>query len=339
LVRLSDFDYELPEELIAQTPLADRASSRLLHLERTSGAIHHRQFRQVVDLLEPGDVLVMNNTRVNAWRFIGRKETGAEIEILALNEKEECVFECLVKPAKRMKPGAKVDLSDALSAEMVSADADGPTRLVRFTCSEGDLYTEMSKAGTVPLPPYITKLLDDPERYQTVVASQPGSAAAPTAGLHFTPDILAQLKEKGVHIVHVTLHVGIDTFRPIQVDDVTEHKMHGEVCEILPQVAKVINEASGRVIAVGTTAVRTVETFATGPKQVGHGRLTSTLFIRPGSEFKAIDGMFTNFHLPKTTMLLMISTLSSRESILNAYKEAVKERYRFLSFGDSMLIL
>jgi S-adenosylmethionine:tRNA ribosyltransferase-isomerase len=339
LVRLSDYDYHLPDDLIAQTPLPDRAASRLLHLNRTSGEVQHRQFREVADLLQPGDVLVMNNTRVNAWRFLGQKESGAKIEILALREVEPCVFECLVKPAKRMKPGISVRINDLLTAEMVGGGEDRPTRFVRFTSRVDQLHEEMAKAGNVPLPPYITESLDDAERYQTVIASQAGSAAAPTAGLHFTPEILQQLKAKGIRLAEVTLHVGIDTFRPIQVDDVTEHQMHGEVCEILPAAAAVINLATGRIVAVGTTAVRTLETFASGPRTVAVGRRTSTLFLRPGSEFQVIDGMFTNFHLPKTTMLLMISALTSRERILNAYDHAVSEKYRFLSFGDSMLIL
>jgi S-adenosylmethionine:tRNA ribosyltransferase-isomerase len=337
LVRLSDFDYHLPEDLIAQTPLEDRAASRLLWLNRGTGEVIHRQFRDVPGILEPGDTLVLNNTRVNAWRFNGRKETGAEIEILALKELEPGTFECMVKPAKRMKPGARVDLGNGLLAEALESE-DGPTRRVRLS-ADGDLYSTMAKAGSVPLPPYITETLNDPERYQTVVAQHPGSAAAPTAGLHFTPEIIDALSANGVNVVEVTLHVGIDTFRPITVDDVTDHQMHGEVCEILPHVAEQINETKGRVIAVGTTAVRTLETFAQGPKRVESGRRVSTLFIRPGSQFQIIDGMFTNFHMPKTTMLLMISALSTREHILNAYAKAVNERYRFLSFGDSMLIL
>lgn len=338
MVRLSDFAYELPEELIAQTPLADRAGSRLLHLDRVTGEVTHCAFRDAGQFLRAGDVLVLNNTRVNAWRFIAHRSTGAEIEILALREVEAGVFECLAKPAKRLKVGEAVAVAEGLTATLVGAGEEA-IRLVRFESETADLHRHMAEVGHVPLPPYITTALEDKERYQTVVASQPGSAAAPTAGLHFTPEVLAGLREKGVEIAEITLHVGIDTFRPVQVDDVTDHKMHGEVCEIRPDVAERINARKGRLIAVGTTAVRTLETFATGEGMVGSGQLESKLFIRPGYEFKAVDGMFTNFHLPKTTMLLMISAMAGRENVLAAYAQAVAERYRFLSFGDSMLIL
>jgi S-adenosylmethionine:tRNA ribosyltransferase-isomerase len=337
MVRLSDFDYHLPEELIAQTPLADRAASRLLHLDPATSAVSHLQFRQCIDLLHEGDVLVLNNTRVNAWRFLGEKSTGAKIEILALKELEPGIFECLVKPAKRLKLNDPISITEQLTAELVG-HGDEAVRYVRFS-SNRNLYEAMDEGGQVPLPPYITETLDDKERYQTVVAQHPGSAAAPTAGLHFTPEILSQIRAKGVEIAEVTLHVGIDTFRPIQVDDVTHHQMHGEVCEISPESARRINQRKGRLIAVGTTSVRTIETFATETGEIKPGRLESRIFITPGYQFRAIDGMFTNFHLPKTTMLLMISALAGRESILAAYGEAVESRYRFLSFGDSMLIL
>ncbi|MEI7576771.1 MAG: tRNA preQ1(34) S-adenosylmethionine ribosyltransferase-isomerase QueA [Armatimonadota bacterium] len=337
MVRLSDFDYHLPEELIAQTPLSDRAASRLLHLDKASGDVAHLQFRNCPGLLNEGDVLVLNNTRVNAWRFIGEKSTGAKIEILALKELEQGVFECLVKPAKRLKLGDPISISPRLVAELVG-QTDETTRLIRFSSAE-NIYLAMDEAGTVPLPPYITESLDDKERYQTVIAQHPGSAAAPTAGLHFTPEILDQIKAKGVDIVEVTLHVGIDTFRPIQTDDVTNHQMHGEICEVSPQAAQRINERKGRLIAVGTTSVRTLESFATHAGEIEPGRQESRIFITPGYKFRAIDGMFTNFHLPKTTMLLMISALAGRENILIAYDEAVRNRYRFLSFGDSMLII
>jgi S-adenosylmethionine:tRNA ribosyltransferase-isomerase len=337
VVRLSDYDYHLPDELIAQTPLSERAASRLLHLDKASGEVAHLNFRDCTDLLEPGDVLVLNNTRVNAWRFIGEKLTGAKIEILALKELESGVFECLVKPAKRLKPNDPIKISPTLSAELVG-QGDEAIRHIRFS-SPVDLYQAMDEAGNVPLPPYITETLDDRERYQTVVAQHPGSAAAPTAGLHFTPEILDQIKSRGVSIAEVTLHVGIDTFRPVQTDDVTDHQMHGEICEILPHVAHLINKRKGRLIAVGTTSVRTLESFANPSGEIEPGRQESKIFITPGYKFLAIDGMFTNFHLPKTTMLLMISTLAGRENILHAYREAVENRYRFLSFGDSMLIL
>lgn len=336
MVRLSDFDYSLPEELIAQTPLVDRSASRLLHLDKRTGEVNHKRFSDCVELLEQGDVLVLNNTRVNPWRFIAQKPTGAKIEILALREVEPGVFECLAKPAKRLRRGEQVQISESLFAELVG-EGEEAIRLIRFR-AEGDLHDAMHEAGNVPLPPYITHQLEDRERYQTVLAKHEGSAAAPTAGLHFTPEILARLTAKGVKIAEVTLHVGIDTFRPIQVDDVTHHQMHGEVCEMLPVAAEIINRRQRRLIAVGTTSVRTLETFAIAGGQVETGLRESRIFITPGYDFKVVDGMFTNFHLPKTTMLLMISALAGREAVLSAYRKAVQERYRFLSFGDSMLI-
>ncbi len=297
----------------------------------------HLQFRDSIDLLCEGDVLVLNNTRVNAWRFIGDKSTGAKIEILVLKELEPGVYECLVKPAKRLKLNDPIKISDELHAELVGL-SDEAIRHIRFS-SAGNLYEAMNEAGNVPLPPYITETLSDKERYQTVVAQHPGSAAAPTAGLHFNPEILAQLEEKGVQIAQVTLHVGIDTFRPIQTDDITHHQMHGETCEISDETAKTINERKGRLIAVGTTSVRTLESFASANGLIEPGRKESKIFITPGYRFRAIDGMFTNFHLPKTTMLLMISALAGRKNVLSAYEQAVQNRYRFLSFGDSMLII
>jgi S-adenosylmethionine:tRNA ribosyltransferase-isomerase len=337
MVLLSDYDYHLPEELIAQSPLSERDSSRLLHLHRTSGKVEHRMFADTPEILQPGDVIVMNNTRVNAWRFYGNRPTGGQIEILALKEVEPSVFEVMLKPAKRLKVGDEIIVNQNLKAEVIERGEDA-IQIVKFH-STTDLYAEMSRAGEVPLPPYITHKLQDPERYQTVVAQVAGSAAAPTAGLHFTPRVLDRLREQRVKIAEITLHVGIDTFRPIQVDDVTHHQMHGEICEIRPEAAAVINARKGRLIAVGTTAVRTLESFAMTGRKVADGRMESRLFIRPGIEFQVVDGMFTNFHMPKTTMLLMISSLSSREKILEAYRQAVEAKYRFLSFGDSMLIL
>ncbi|HLO97818.1 MAG TPA: tRNA preQ1(34) S-adenosylmethionine ribosyltransferase-isomerase QueA [Fimbriimonas sp.] len=338
MVRLSDFDYDLPEELIAQTPLADRSASRLLHLDPLTGAIVHRKFVDLVDMLNPGDVLVLNDSRVNACRLLGQRPTGGQVEVLALREVEPLVFECLVKPSKRLKPGARVEFGLGLFAEVLG-DAHEGTRLVRFM-GPGDVRVLMHEVGKMPLPPYIHTHLDDAERYQTVVAQHAGSAAAPTAGLHFTPEILANLKSKGVLVETVTLHVGIDTFRPIQVDDISQHVMHGEECEISPSTAASINGATGRVIAVGTTAVRTLESFASsGAARVDAGRKSTQIFISPGYKFKVIDGMLTNFHFPKTTMMLMISALASREFVLAAYEAAVREKYRFLSFGDSMALL
>ena len=294
-------------------------------------------FREVVDILGPGDVLVLNNTRVNAWRFRGKKPSGGEVEILALKETSSGIFECLIKPAKRLKPGATFQLGLDINGTILEGGEE-PTRIVQLTSETGALHAKLALIDEMPLPPYITEKLDDWERYQTVFSESNGSAASPTAGLHFTPEILTALKAKGVKIATVTLHVGIDTFRPIQVDDVTTHQMHGEICEITQESADLINNATGSIIAVGTTVVRTLESFATAPGKVGHGRKESKLFISPGYSFKIVDGMFTNFHFPRTTMLLMISAISSREAILRAYGLAIDEKYRFLSFGDSMLL-
>lgn len=309
-----------------------------MHLDPSNGNVAHRRFTEVVDILHPGDVLVMNDSRVSAWRFLGHKPTGGQVEVLALREVEPSVFECLLKPGKRLKAGSTILLSPTLEAEVLVGGEDG-LRMVRLS-SSGGLREEMSKAGRIPLPPYIHTHLENSERYQTVIAREEGSAAAPTAGLHFTEEILNQLRAKGVVVEKVTLHVGIDTFRPIQVDDVSQHVMHGEVCEISEETARAINSAQGRVIAVGTTAVRTLESFASpAGRGVLAGKKSTQIFISPGYHFQVIDGMFTNFHLPKTTMMLMISALAGRDAVLNAYKEAVEQKYRFLSFGDSMLIL
>jgi S-adenosylmethionine:tRNA ribosyltransferase-isomerase len=336
LDRLSDYDYDLPDELIAQTPLADRAASRLLWLHK-SGGVEDRQFRTVPEILQPGDVLVMNDTRVSAVRLLGRKSTGAAVEALLLREVEDGRYQALVKPGKRLQPGAQIDFGHDLRAKVLENFEEG-LKLLEFE-RRPDLREKLDEVGMVPLPPYIHETLSDKERYQTVYGVNQGSAAAPTAGLHFTSEMLALLQERGVRIANVTLHVGLDTFRPVQVEDLGEHQMHGELCEISEQSADLINRASGRVIAVGTTSVRTVESLAIGPKAVSAGNRQTKLFIRPGYEFKIVDGMFTNFHLPRTTMLVMLSAMIGRNNLLQAYGHAVEKRYRFLSFGDSMLIL
>lgn len=330
--RLSDYDYSLPDELIAQEPLADRSASRLLWLHRDSGDVEHRRFADVVEILQPTDTLVLNDTRVTARRLFGRRPTGGQIEALLVRDLGNGRYEALLKPAKRLKPGSEIEFEGGTKA-IVEQRGD-PMQTIRFL---QNLVIE--SLGEVPLPPYITHRLSDPERYQTVYAQAGGSAAAPTAGLHFTTAILDQLRAKGVRIAHVTLDVGIDTFRPVQSENLDEHTMHGEQCTISPAAADMINSAPGRIIAVGTTAVRTLESLATGPRRVRAGSTDTRLFIRPGYEFRIIDGMFTNFHLPRTTMLMMISALASRETIFRSYAEAVQERYRFLSFGDSMLLL
>jgi S-adenosylmethionine:tRNA ribosyltransferase-isomerase len=336
LDRLSDYDYDLPDELIAQTPLEDRAASRLLWL-KNSGEVEHRQFRNVVDILEHGDLLVMNDTRVSAVRLFGSKPTGGNVEAFLIRDLGRGKFEVLLRPGKRLKQGGVIHFGPGLDATVDHDLGDG-VRILDFGQAP-DLASRLNEVGMTPLPPYIHSVLPDRERYQTVYGVQSGSAAAPTAGLHFTQEILELLRAKGVETATVTLHVGLDTFRPVQVENLDEHKMHGEECAVSKETAEKIRTTKGRIIAVGTTTVRTLETFAVGPRQVEHGQRDSRLFIRPGFTFNVVDGMFTNFHLPKTTMLLMISALMGRTRILSAYQAAVTERYRFLSFGDSMLLL
>lgn len=332
--QLSDYDYELPEELIAQEPLENRSGSRLLVLQ--NGKIQHRFFSDVADMLKPGDLLVVNETRVTACRLFGQRANGGDIEALIMREVTHGLFEVLLKPAKRAKPGSELNFH-GVPATVVDF-VDGPVR--RLQVQDHAEFQKMCEAhGQVPLPPYIRQAVQQGSRYDTVYATQAGSAAAPTAGLHFTPELLSTLQAKGVQIAKVSLDVGIDTFRPVETENLDEHKMHGEVCRIPSDTAQAIATCPGRVIAVGTTTVRTLESFAVGPRKVEAGEQRTSLFIRPGFQFQVVNGMFTNFHLPKTTMLCMISALAGRENIMSAYKEAVREKYRFLSFGDSMLIL
>ena len=334
--RLSDYDYVLPDDRIAQHPLEDRSASRLLWLHK-DGSVDHRQFSGVTEILKPGDLLVMNDTRVSAVRLFGQKSTGASIEALLIKELAPGRYEALAKPGKRLKVGAEVEFGDGLTATVVE-ELDEGRKVFQFKLLEA-LEARLEEVGSVPLPPYIHEALSNKERYQTVYSREKGSAAAPTAGLHFTHDILARLGEIGVQVAKVTLHVGIDTFRPVQVEDLGQHRMHGETCVLPEDTARMIESATGRIIAVGTTSVRTLESFSVGPRRVTSGTKESKLFIRPGYPFQIIDGMFTNFHLPKTTMLMMISAVVGRDAVLRAYEEAVREEYRFLSFGDSMLIL
>jgi S-adenosylmethionine:tRNA ribosyltransferase-isomerase len=331
---LQGFDYVLPPERIAQFPLEDRASSRLLVLRRQSGEIEHRTFRDVAELLEPGDLLVRNNTRVTAVRLFGRKATGASVEVLLLRNLGGRRYHALVKPGRRLLPGARLEFGAGLAAEVEAIEP--PMRILAFD-PVADLEERLESQGYAPLPPYIHAPLADRERYQTVYASQGGSAAAPTAGLHFTPDLLAALEGKGVEIAEVTLDVGLDTFRP--VEDLATHKMHGERCNVPPETAEKVAACKGRVIAVGTTSARTLETLSVGPRRLEARTEVSRLFISPGYEWKTVDAMFTNFHMPRTTMLLMISALASGAMIREAYRQALEREYRFLSFGDSMLIL
>ncbi len=335
-MRLGDFLYDLPEELIAQTPLDDRAASRLLVLDKKTGEVQHRVFRDVVQILQPGDLLVMNDTRVSALRVYGSRQTGGRVEALLLEDCGDGRFVALMRPAKRLKPAEQIDFEGGLSAT-VEQDLGEGRRLIKF--GQQDYAERLSEVGLVPLPPYVREQIKDPERYQTVYASTKGSAAAPTAGLHFTNEVLDRLRSNGVKTATVTLDVSIDTFRPISTDDVDDHKMHGEKCSVPEQTAAAVAECKGRVIAVGTTTVRTLETFATDHRMVAVGATCSKLFIKPGYEFRAVDGMFTNFHLPGTTMMLLVSALAGRESVLNAYRDAVEKRYRLLSFGDSMLVI
>lgn len=333
--RLSDYDYDLPPDRIAQTPLADRSASKLLWLHRDSGQIDHLRFSDCVDILEEGDLLVVNDTRVTARRVLGQKPTGGQVELLLLRFLPATGdWLALAKPGRRLQPGATVLLDGGGIATVIANELDGLKRIA----IDIDLLTN-PHIGEVPLPPYILEKLSDPERYQTVYASAPGSAAAPTAGLHFTPDLLSKLKAKGVEIATVTLDVSIDTFRPIQTDNLDEHQMHGETCRISTESAAQINQSKGRIVAVGTTAVRTLESFAVAPREVRAGEMKTTIFIKPGYAFKVVDGMFTNFHMPKTSMMVMLSAMVGRDTLMGAYEEALSGEYRLLSFGDSMLIL
>ena len=340
-MKTSDFYYDLPQELIAQDPLEDRSSSRLLHLSMKDGSVEHRHFTDILDYLKEGDCLVVNDTRVIPARLYGHKEeTGALIEILLLKRKENDIWECLVKPGKKARPGAKLVFGDGiLKGEIIDVVEEG-NRLIQFQY-EGIFEEILDQLGEMPLPPYITHKLEDKNRYQTVYAKNDGSAAAPTAGLHFTQELLQKVQEKGVKIAHVTLHVGLGTFRPVKVDDVENHHMHSEFYVVEEDQAKLINDTKkqgGRVISVGTTSCRTLES-ATDEDGVLHpGRGWTEIFIYPGYQFKMIDGLITNFHLPESTLMMLVSALAGKDRIMAAYEEAVKERYRFFSFGDAMFI-
>ena len=340
-MKTSDFYYDLPQELIAQDPLEDRSSSRLLHLSMKDGSVEHRHFTDILDYLKEGDCLVVNDTRVIPARLYGHKEeTGALIEILLLKRKENDIWECLVKPGKKARPGAKLVFGDGiLKGEIIDVVEEG-NRLIQFQY-EGIFEEILDQLGEMPLPPYITHKLEDKNRYQTVYAKNDGSAAAPTAGLHFTQELLQKVQEKGVKIAHVTLHVGLGTFRPVKVDDVENHHMHSEFYVVEENQAKLINDTKkqgGRVISVGTTSCRTLES-ATDEDGVLHpGSGWTEIFIYPGYQFKMIDGLITNFHLPESTLMMLVSALAGKDRIMAAYEEAVKERYRFFSFGDAMFI-
>ena len=340
-MNLHDFYYELPQELIAQDPLEDRSGSRLLLLDKETGKTEHHIFKEIINYLNPGDCLVVNDTKVIPARLIGSKiGTDARIEILLLKRKEEKVWETLVKPGKKAKPGTKISFGNGLlTGEVVDVVEDG-NRIVHFTY-EGIFEELLDRLGQMPLPPYITHQLKDKNRYQTVYAKNAGSAAAPTAGLHFTPELLKEIQSRGVKLAHVTLHVGLGTFRPVKVENVREHHMHSEFYMVEEEQAKLINETKaggGRIIAVGTTSCRTLESAAGEDGILRAGSGWTDIFIYPGYEFKLIDCLITNFHLPESTLLMLVSALAGREKVLAAYQEAVRERYRFFSFGDAMLV-
>ncbi len=340
-LKKSDFYFELPEELIAQDPLRDRASSRLLVLEKETGKTEHHVFRDILQYLAPGDCLVLNNTKVIPARLLGTKEeTGAAVEVLLLKRKEKDVWETLVKPGKKMRPGARISFGRGLlKAEVLDVVEEG-NRLVRFTY-DGIFEEVLDKLGETPLPPYITHKLQDKNRYQTVYAKYEGSAAAPTAGLHFTEELLREIEKKGVDVAYVTLHVGLGTFRPVKEENVLEHHMHSEYYEISQEAADKINTAKqrgGRVICVGTTSARTLESAADESGYLKACSGNTEIFIYPGYRFKILDCLLTNFHLPESTLIMLVSALAGREQVLAAYREAVKERYRFFSFGDAMFI-
>ncbi len=340
-MNLHDFYYELPQELIAQDPLEDRSGSRLLLLDKETGKTEHHIFKEIINYLNPGDCLVVNDTKVIPARLIGSKiGTDARIEILLLKRKEEKVWETLVKPGKKAKPGTKISFGNGLlTGEVVDVVEDG-NRIVHFTY-EGIFEELLDRLGQMPLPPYITHQLKDKNRYQTVYAKNAGSAAAPTAGLHFTPELLKEIQSRGVKLAHVTLHVGLGTFRPVKVENIREHHMHSEFYMVEEEQAKLINETKaggGRIIAVGTTSCRTLESAAGEDGILRAGSGWTDIFIYPGYEFKLIDCLITNFHLPESTLLMLVSALAGRDRIMAAYAEAVKEQYRFFSFGDAMLI-
>jgi len=341
-MKTSDFYYDLPEELIAQDPLEDRTASRLLVLDRKTGAVKHKIFSDVIDYLNEGDCLVINNTRVIPARLIGEKEgTGGKVEVLLLKRRANDVWETLVKPGKKLKPGAKITFGDGrLRAEVLEVVEEG-NRLVKFYY-EGIFEEILDSLGEMPLPPYITHKLEDKEMYQTVYAKFDGSAAAPTAGLHFTKELLNKIEEKGIKIASITLHVGLGTFRPVKVDDVNNHHMHTEWYEVNTEAADIINETKrngGRVICVGTTSCRTIESVADDNGYMKAKTGETDIFIYPGYKFKVMDGLITNFHLPESTLVMLVSAFAGKENVLSAYETAVKEKYRFFSFGDAMILI
>ena len=339
-MKTEDFDYDLPEELIAQTPLKNRDESKLLILDKNTGEIAHSYFKNIIDALEPGDVLVLNDTKVMPARLYGVKtDTNAVIEVLMLKEQGENTWTCLTRPAKRVKVGTIIKFSDKLSAECLSIGEEG-IRELKFIY-HGVFYEILDELGEMPLPPYIHEKLEDKDRYQTVYAKNIGSAAAPTAGLHFTKELLQKIIDKGIKVEYITLHVGLGTFRPVNVEDISSHKMHSEYYEMTEETAKVLNEAKNnknRIISVGTTSTRTLETIMNNYGEFKECHGWTDIFIYPGYTFKAIDALITNFHLPKSTLVMLVSALAGTDKIMAAYKEAINKKYRFFSFGDAMFI-
>ena len=339
-MKTSDFDFYLPEELIAQTPLERRDASRLLTLDKHTGAVEHHHFYELPKFLRPGDCLVLNDSRVLPARLIGRRPTGGACEVLLLVDKGDKCWECLVRPGRKLKPGAQVIFGEGELTASIEEELEDGKRLVRFDY-EGIFLEILEHLGKMPLPPYIKAELQDNERYQTVYSKVVGSAAAPTAGLHFTPELLSEIRDMGVKICYVTLHVGLGTFRPVKAEDIQDHEMHSEFCMISQETADTINETKktgGRVICVGTTSCRTIESFAAEDGTMTQRSGWTNIFIYPGYRFKVLDALITNFHLPQSTLIMLVSALAGREHVLAAYAEAVKERYRFFSFGDAMFI-
>lgn len=339
-MKKSDFDFYLPEELIAQTPLERRDGSRLLAVDRYTGELEHHHFFDLPELLKAGDCLVLNNSRVLPARLIGTRKTGGMVELVLLRDLGEGRWECLSRPGRKTKPGTELSFGDGELNAVVEAVVEGGNRIVRFEY-EGIFLEVLERLGKMPLPPYIKEELNEPERYQTVYSRELGSAAAPTAGLHFTEELMDKLKAKGVKLCYVTLHVGLGTFRPVKEDEIEDHEMHSEFCIIPEETAQTVNEtkrAGGRIIAVGTTSCRTLESFAKEDGTLEACSGWTNIFIYPGYKFRCIDALITNFHLPESTLIMLVSALAGRENILNAYKTAVEERYRFFSFGDAMFI-
>lgn len=340
MMKTSDFNFELPPELIAQTPIAQRDASRLLTLNKQTGAVEHKHFYDLPTMLRPGDCLVLNNSRVLPARLIGHRPTGGACEVLLLVDKGDNVWECLVRPGRKLKPGAEVIFGEGQLKATVEAEVEDGKRLVRFHY-QGIFLEILEQLGKMPLPPYIKEELEDSERYQTVYSREVGSAAAPTAGLHFTKELLEQIQSMGVKVCYVTLHVGLGTFRPVKADDITDHEMHSEFCMISAETAQIINQTKqegGRVICVGTTSCRTIESWAAEDGTMRECSGWTNIFIYPGYRFKVLDCLITNFHLPESTLIMLVSALAGRERVMEAYRQAVEEKYRFFSFGDAMFI-